>query len=158
MDRDIIARGFDHLRRVAGARSVEDGLRPKELQHLREQLRECAEGRGGEVSARTRAAHLADTYLGLSSKGRYEFLRLIALDFGPDPERVAQAHVDYQASIGKPAQWDAEAGLRRAMQSARIRILTQFNAIPQGVEFLVDLRADQLNFVGGRRRLAALDR
>jgi malonyl-CoA decarboxylase len=33
------------------------------------------------------------------------------------------------------------------MRSSRIRILTQFNAIPQGVKFLVDLRADLLRYL-----------
>jgi hypothetical protein len=40
----------------------------------------------------------------------------------------------------------------------RIRILTQFNAIPQGVKFLVDLRADLLRFLDEDPELAPLDR
>jgi malonyl-CoA decarboxylase len=44
------------------------------------------------------------------------------------------------------------------MRSARIRILTQFNAIPLGVKFLVDLRADLLRFLDDDGELAALDR
>ncbi|HRE17799.1 MAG TPA: malonyl-CoA decarboxylase family protein, partial [Rhodocyclaceae bacterium] len=45
-----------------------------------------------------------------------------------------------------------------AMRSARIRILTQFNALPQGVKFLVDLRVDLLSFLESDPELAALDR
>ncbi len=133
-------------------------LPPKQLARLREQLKECAAGLGGEVSARTRAAQLAETYLGLSDAGRHEFLRLIALEFGPDPKRVATAHSAYQQAVGSPAQWDAEAALRGAMRSSRIRILTQFNAIPQGVKFLVDLRADLLRYLEKDADLKALDR
>jgi malonyl-CoA decarboxylase len=133
-------------------------LGAKEIDRLRAQLRECAEARGGEVSARTRAARLAETYLGLADAGRHTFLRLIALEFGPDPQRVAKAHADYQIAVGTDAQWDAEARLRAAMRSSRIRILTQFNAIPQGVKFLVDLRADLLRFLENDAELAALDR
>ena len=44
------------------------------------------------------------------------------------------------------------------MRSSRIRILTQFNAIPQGVKFLVDLRADLLRYLEQDKELAVLDR
>ncbi len=133
-------------------------LPAKQLARIREQLKECAASQGGEVSARARAAQLAETYLGLDDTGRHEFLRLIALEFGPDPKRVATAHSAYQQAVGSPAQWDAEAALRAAMRSSRIRILTQFNAIPQGVKFLVDLRADLLRFLDKDPELKALDR
>jgi malonyl-CoA decarboxylase len=38
-------------------------IKPKQLDEWRRQLAECAEAKGGEVSARTRAAALAQTYL-----------------------------------------------------------------------------------------------
>ncbi len=133
-------------------------VRPKRIAQWRQQLRECAEARGGEVSARTRAAALAQTYLELDDAGRHAFLRLIAVEFGPDPATVATAHAAYQAAAGSASQWDAESALRRALRSARIRILTQFNAIPQGVKFLVDLRADLLRYLEDDAELAALDR
>ena len=133
-------------------------LSARERERLLAQLRDCAEGLGGEVSARQRAARLGETYLRLPEAGRHAFLRLLALEFGPDPARVAVAHAAWQEAIGTPAQWDAEADLRAAMRSARVRILTQFNALPQGVKFLVDLRADLLRFLEKDVELAALDR
>ncbi len=138
--------------------STSSTLRSRKRERLLDQLRECAEGLGGEVSARSRAARLGETYLHLVDAARHEFLRLIALEFGPEPKRVAVAHAAWQAAIGTPAQWDAEADLRAAMRSSRIRILTQFNALPQGVKFLVDLRADLLRFLEKDSDLAALDR
>ena len=83
---------------------------------------------------------------------------MIALEFGPDPGKVAAAHAAYQAAVGSDAQWDAEAELRAALRSSRLRILTQFNAIPQGVKFLVDLRADLLRYLDEDPGLAPLDR
>ena len=146
---------FRSLMRASGERSA---LTARGVERLRSQLRECAAGLGGEVSARTRAARLAETYLGLNDEGRQQFLKLIALEFGPDPAKVASAHAAYQAAVGSPDQWKAEAALRGAMRSSRIRILTQFNAIPQGVKFLVDLRADLLRYLENDRELAVLDR
>ena len=145
------------LRSIVGAGATAS-VGPKQLDQWRRQLAECAEARGGEVSARTRAAALAQTYLELDDGGRHAFLRLISLEFGPEPGRVAKAHEAYQRSIGAESQWDAEAELRAALRSARIRILTQFNAIPQGVKFLVDLRADLLRYLDEDAELAPLDR
>ncbi|MGE5470445.1 MAG: malonyl-CoA decarboxylase [Bacteroidota bacterium] len=146
------------LRSLIGPGDARVALTARTLERLREQLRECADGQGGEVSARSRAARLAETYLGLNDEGRQRFLKLIALEFGPDPAKVAAAHAAYQAAVDSPEQWKAEAALRGAMRSSRIRILTQFNAIPQGVKFLVDLRADLLRYLENDRELAVLDR
>jgi malonyl-CoA decarboxylase len=145
------------LRSIVGAGGTPK-IRPKRLDEWRRQLVECAEAKGGEVSARSRAAALALTYLELDDAGRRAFLRLISLEFGPAPERVAQAHEAYQRAVGTPGQWDAETALRAVLRSARIRILTQFNAIPQGVKFLVDLRADLLRYLEEDAELAPLDR
>ena len=156
MTENLITRGLKKVRALV----AEEGpaLSAKVRDRLRAQLRECVEGRGGEVSARQRAAGLARTYQGLSEAGRRDFLRLIALEFGPEPARVAKAHEAYQAAVGTARQWDAEADLRSALRSGRIRILTQFNAMPQGVKFLVDLRAELLGFLEKDPELAPLDR
>ena len=154
-----VTRGLSRVRAlVERKRQAAPRLAPKRLQQLRQQLRECAAGLGGEVSARQRAARLGESYLALDDAGRHEFLRLIALEFGPDPKAVEQAHAAYQSAVGTPGQWDAEAGLRAAMRSSRIRILTHFNALPQGVKFLVDLRADLLRYLERDPELRALDR
>lgn len=151
----LVKRGINRVKAMV-ARSPTLG--PRELARIREQLTDCAQGVGGEVSARNRAARLGETYLRLPDAGRHEFLRLIAREFGPDPKNVATAHAAWQAAIGKPEQWDAEADLRSAMRSARMRIITQFNALPQGVKFLVDLRTDLLRYLEHDAELATLDR
>lgn len=155
----LVSRGLNRVRElVASATHLGKAPDESDLERLRTQLQECAEGRGGEVSTRQRAARLAETYLRLDDAGRHAFLRLIAHEFGPEPARVAAAHAAYQAAIGTPQQWDAEAELRGALRSRRLRILTQFNSIPQGVKFLVDLRADLLRFLRDEPMLKALDR
>ena len=79
MNDSIVRRGFDRVRALVGI-GPQSGkpLSAKQLQHLRQQLKECADGRGGEVSARQRAVRLGASYLGLDDNGRREFLRLIA--------------------------------------------------------------------------------
>jgi len=155
-EQNLVSRSLQRIRSAIAA--PPPGLPARRRAQVLQQLQECAEGIGGEVSTRQRAARLAETYLALDDAGRHEFLRLLAVEFGPDPQAVAAAHAAYQAAIDTPAQWDAEAGLRRAVRSARIRILTQFNAIPQGVKFLVDMRTDLLRYLQDDPQLAALDR
>lgn len=94
----------------------------------------------------------------MDETGRHEFLRILALEFGPDPKEVEIAHTVYQSMVGTHMQWDAEAALRTVMRSKRVRILTQFNALPQGVKFLVDMREDLLRYAGDDPGLAALGR
>ncbi len=155
----LVSRSLSRMRELmASATARRNEPTERTLERIREQLRECAEGRGGEISTRQRAARLAETYLRLDDGGRHAFLRIIAVEFGPDPQRVAAAHQAFQDAVGSSRQWDAEAELRAAMRSARIRILTQFNAIPQGVKFLVDLRADLLRFLRDDPELKPLDR
>ncbi|HCX34282.1 MAG TPA: Malonyl-CoA decarboxylase [Rhodocyclaceae bacterium] len=159
MAESLVTRGLKRMRSlVSGAGATGSRLPAKQAARLREQLRECAAGLGGEVSARIRAARLGETYQRLDEAGRHEFLRMIALEFGPDPKAVDAAHRAYQAARDTPGRWDAEAALRSALRSSRIRILTQFNALPQGVKFLVDLRADLLRYLETDRELAVLDR
>ena len=157
MVNSLVSRGLSTVRRFVSGKDAVD-LSPRMLDKIRTQLTECVAGLGGEVSARQRAARLAHTYLQLDDDGRHGFLKLIALEFGPDPKQVAKAHQAYQAAVGTAKQWDAEAGLRMAMRSRRIRILTQFNAIPQGVKFLVEMRVDLLRFLKHDKELQALDR
>lgn len=155
----ILSRSLSRVRDIISWGGKEQAhLDPDQLERIRAQMQDCAEGIGGEVTARQRAARLAHTYLRLDDNGRHALLRMIALEFGPDPQAVAQAHKAYQLHIGTTKQWDAEADLRAALRSRRIRILTQFNAMPQGIKFLVDLRADLLRFLRDDPELKALDR
>ncbi|WP_313952041.1 malonyl-CoA decarboxylase [Accumulibacter sp.] len=158
MSEGFVVRGLRRVRKFLGNASGPQALEGKHLGRVRDLLSECAGGTGGEVSVRQRAALLCETYLHLNDEGRATFLRTIANEFGPDPQSVGQAHADYQAAIGTDRQWQAESALRNAMRSSRLRILTQFNALPQGVKFLVDLRADLLRFLHTDPALRPLDR
>ncbi|KFB67301.1 malonyl-CoA decarboxylase [Candidatus Accumulibacter vicinus] len=158
MAEGMVVRGLRRVRSLLADGGAARGLEGKQLVRIRDLLHECASGIGGEVSARQRAGRLAETYLRLNDEGRASFLRIVATEFGPDPQLVAKAHADYQAAIGSDAQWTAESALRNAMRSSRLRILTQFNTLSHGVKFLVDLRADLLRFVEKDAALRSLDR
>ena len=123
-----------------------------------EHLLDCAQEVGGPVSARTRAVALGEAYGAMSADERLQFLGLLAFELGPDPKAVAKAHSAYAKSIGTPEQWEAETRLRAATVSARSKVLRQFNELPDGLKFLVDLRTDVLKALDAHPALAVLDR
>src|SRR3984885_6197215 len=120
------------------------------------QMRACLNGRGGEVSARNRAAKLAETYLELDVAGRTEFLRTLA-SFDSDAEAVATAYAAVQAAADPAELATATAAMRRALEPPRLRLLTQFTSIPDGRKFLVDLRTFLLRIRKDDKLLAALE-
>jgi malonyl-CoA decarboxylase len=123
---------------------------------LEAQMRACLAGRGGEVSARNRAAKLAQTYLAQDEAGRKEFLRTLA-GFDSDPGAVAAAYSKVQAASDPAERATAKAALRRALEPPRLKLLTQFTSIPDGRKFLVDLRGSLLKVRGTDKLLTALD-
>jgi len=128
-----------------------------DLERLREQMAACLDGRGGEVSARARAASLGRTYLGLDESGRERFLRLLGGEFDVDRAAIDAA---IEAVHKAPAEnrWKAEARLRDALEPARMKLLMQFNALPEGVKFLVDMRASLLPVARKDPELGAVER
>ena len=121
-----------------------------------ERLRAVLDAKGGEVSARARAEGLADIYRLLDGPGRTDFLRALAA-FDCDPEAVARAMEKVAAAGDAAERAVATARLRRALEPPRIRLLTAFAAIPDGVKFLVDLRSDLLARLDGDKLLEALE-
>src|SRR6266851_323522 len=67
---------------LAGA--LRPDLPEDDVVRLRQQMQGCLDGRGGEVTARARAAGLGRTYLALNPAGRARFLHLLAAEFGTD--------------------------------------------------------------------------
>ena len=122
--------------------SVRDDLSAEtDIERLRERMQACLDGRGGEVSARGRAASMGQTYLGLDSVGRERFLNILAEDFGIDDEAVELALAALHEAEPHERR-AAQRNLRQALEPRRIKLLTQFYALEEGVKFLVDLRAD----------------
>jgi len=152
--------------RVKLTGTVRAELPEEDFKHLKRQIDECLERRGGEVSARAVAAHLGRTYLDLNKAGRQRFLGLLAHEYGVDEEALSasvETWLDLQKGEGPPdADRDAlrhkvEADLRAVLTPPRVRLLAQFNALPEGVKFLVDMRAELLELARQDPVLKGLD-
>src|SRR3546814_12213268 len=96
-------------------------------------------------------------YTTLSRSGRQRFLKVLAREFSVSANAVDEAVAHYQAAASDTERLKAESRLRRTLQPPRLRLLTQFNALPEGVKFLVDLRADLLALRGDDPYLQGLD-
>ncbi len=163
----LLDRALDNLRAhwreiAASARGVvgappRASLPKEDAERLKEQIEACLEGRGGEVSARARAAQLGRTYLALDPGGRRNFLTMLARDFDVDRAAVDEAMAVFLAAGDPVARGHAERALRRALEPPRLRLLTQFNGLPEGVKFLVDLRAELMELGRGEPLLQALE-
>jgi malonyl-CoA decarboxylase len=105
---------------------------------------ECAEGRGGEASARARTEELGLIYKNLSMKGKRIFLRRLAQDFTVDVDSLVGILEELKDASGDILRLNLEHRLRTALDSPRLRILRHFNTLPDGFKFLVDMRADLL--------------
>jgi malonyl-CoA decarboxylase len=127
-----------------------------EAEDIAAQMGACLAARGGEVSARNRAAKLAQSYLTLDAAGRRAFLERLA-EFDADAATVDAALAALRQGTNGKDRSAALVRLRRALEPPRLKLLTQFTAIPDGVKFLVDLRAELINLGAGAPDLLALE-
>src|SRR3546814_2661967 len=140
--------------RTVGLAKAPAEAAPESLERL---MRDCLEAGCVECSARMRAAALGRIYLEQDAEGRQRFLTVLAREFSVSANAVDEAVAHYQAAASDTERLKAESRLRRTLQPPRLRLLTQFNALPDGVKFLVDLRADLLALRGDDPYLQGLD-
>jgi malonyl-CoA decarboxylase len=148
--RDVAASAL-HLGRPAAG-----DLSPHDAERLHEEMQACIESRSGEVATRARATAIGERYTALAPAGRRRFFDLLA-GFDVDHAAVAAAAAELAAATEPPARDAAERALRKTLIPARIALLRAFNSLPNGVKFLVDLRADLLGAAGEDPHLRALD-
>ena len=137
---------------LAGAPRPESSA--ADADQLRQQMLSCLDGRGGEVTARARAADLGRTYLSLDAEGRERFLQLLAGEFDVDRREIDRCCNALINASGADQRAASERALRAALEPPRITLLRQFNALPEGVKFLVDRRAELID-LGQRDSLLA---
>jgi malonyl-CoA decarboxylase len=126
-----------------------------DLARVRVEMEACIDGVGDEATVRARAAALGQLYMGLDGVGRKRFLGGLADDFGVDREAVDQAIADVQAAVGE-GRHAAEARLRQALEPRWRALLRRFTTLPEGVKFLVDLRAEMLSMAREDAAIKAL--
>ncbi|MEH6633318.1 MAG: malonyl-CoA decarboxylase [Halopseudomonas aestusnigri] len=124
---------------------------------MKQLMESCINGPGGDVSQRMRTADLGRSYLELDTQRRQDFLSCLAEDFSPDEQKLRQSVDNYLSATSDAERAVAADKLRQSSTPERLKLLTQFNALPNGVKFLVDMRTDLLAFKGKDPYLQALD-
>ena len=144
-------------RLAATLRKNEEALSPRVLRRTLQELKAIVDPQVSEVEGGRRARGVAGWYAGASLGERRDMWLLMSEQFVADVQKTKLAQAQYAAAVGTPDEAVAEVRLRRATVSPRRRLLQRFSAFPEGIRFLVDLRADMLPFLKSDRRLQALD-
>ena len=131
--------------RLAPARAPRAAVGP--VGELAPLLADARSPRGGERLARERARRIAALYRGAGREKRAAILGHIARAFMPERAAVDAAVAAMREAADDVARGHAEAQLRIALDAPRAKFFAQFNLLPEGVKFLVDLRADLLAFL-----------
>jgi len=160
----FLDRTMQHLRKVwhgiGDSRSDDIVLQPElpdeELPVLTQWLQACLKAEGGEIAARARTAKLGEAYLQLNEEGRCRFLLQLAEQFDCDDQAIEQAIESWRDSVGLERQQSRQ-HLQRTLEPPRLQLLRQFTELPEGVKFLVDMRAELLRLRKTEPALAALE-
>ena len=141
----------------ASLRQKEEALSPRVLRRTLDELKAIVDPRYSEIEGGRRAQGVAQWYAGAPVEQRRDMWLLMSEQFVLDPVVVGKAQAQFAAAVGTPDEAAAEVLYRRATVSPRRRLLQRFSAFPEGVQFLVRLRADMLPYLKADKRLQALD-
>ncbi|WP_343592926.1 malonyl-CoA decarboxylase [Paracidovorax wautersii] len=144
-------------RLAATLRRGNEALSPRALRRLLADLQEVVAPRVSEVEGGRRAEAVAGWYAQAQPEERRDMWLLMCEQFAADAERVKSARQRHEAAAGTADEPQAEMHLRRALVSPRTRLLQRFSVFPQGMRFLVDLRAELLPHLKADKRLLPLD-
>jgi len=141
----------------ATLRQKEEALSPRVLRRTLEELRAIVDPQVSEVEGGRRAQGVAQWYAKATPAQRRDMWLLMSEQFVADPEKVKKAQAQYAAAVGTPDEAAAEVQYRRATVSPRRRLLQRFSVNPDGIRFLVEMRAEMQPHLKTDKRLLALD-
>ncbi len=108
----------------------------------------------GEASGVARARNLLDRYHSLDPRSKAAFLSSLAVQIGPDLDRVIRGIEQFEADPGPATARD----LHDAAEPRTDELLRRLNRAPQGTRDLVRMRADLIEVQPMTPELAGLDR
>lgn len=134
-----------------------EALAPRALRRALVELQAVVDPSISEVEAGRRAHAVVQWYAARELDERRDIWLLISERFAPDVLALSSARDQHEAAVGTLDEGQAEVRLRRALASPRARLLQRFAIDPEGMRFLVELRAELLPHLKGDRRLLPLD-
>jgi malonyl-CoA decarboxylase len=134
-----------------------EAMSPRMLRLTLEELRATIDPQISEVEGGRRAQVLIQRYTRATVERRRDMWLLMSEMFTADAEKVKSAQAKFAAAVGTPDEAAAEVQYRRATVSPRRRLLQRFSVLPEGIRFLVDVRAEMQPWLKKDKRLQALD-
>ena len=144
-------------RLAAILRRGSEALSPRELRRTLAELQAVVDSHVSEVEGGLRAKAVARWYAAAIPAQRHDCWLLMSEQFVADPHVVQLAQARFAGAVGTADEAAAEVQYRRATVSPRRRLLQRFSAFPEGIRFLVDMRAEMLAHLKSDKRLQALD-
>lgn len=141
----------------ATLRQQPEALSPRALRRTLADLQAIIDPHVSEVEGGRRAQAMAAWYAAATPEERRDVWLLMSEQFVADQKAAKAAQAQYAAAVGTADEAVAEVRYRRATVSPRRRLLQRFSAFPDGIRFLVDLRAEMLGMLKADKRLQALD-
>ena len=141
----------------ATLRQQPEALSPRALRRTLVDLQAIIDPHVSEVEGGRRAQAMASWYAAAPPEERRDVWLLMSEQFVADQQAAKAAQAQYAAAVGTADEAVAEVRLRRATVSPRRRLLQRFSVFPDGIRFLVDLRAEMLPHLKADKRLQALD-
>jgi malonyl-CoA decarboxylase len=141
----------------ATLRRHQEALSPRVLRRTLTELQAVVDPQVSEVEGGRRAKGIAGWYVQATPEQRRDCWLLMSEQFAPDPAKLDAVREQYEAAQGTPDEGQAEIRLRKALVSPRTRLLQRFAVFPEGMRFLIDLRAELLPQLRTDKRLLALD-
>lgn len=144
-------------RLAASLRHKAEAMSPRMLRRTLDELKAIIDPQISEVEGGRRAQVLIDRYMRATVERRRDMWLLMSEMFTADPEKVKKAQAKFAAAVGTPDEAAAEVQYRRSTVSPRRRLLQRFSVLPEGIRFLVDVRAEMQPYLRKDKRLQALD-
>ena len=141
----------------ATLRRRQEALSPRVLRRTLTDLQAIVDPQVSDVEAGRLARAFADWYAQAPLEARRDAWLLMSEQFAPDARKLKAVRDQYEAAQGTPEEGQAEIRLRKALVSPRTRLLQRFAVFPEGMRFLVDLRAELLPHLKADKRLLPLD-
>lgn len=107
----------------------------------------------GEASGTALAREVILAYRGMDASARGDFFEMLHSTFGPDEESIISAADQYKAA----RDVDSYMNLARVVEAPRQRLFRRINIAPNGIEAIVEMRADLLPLLKAKPHLRAVD-
>ncbi|MBM3618176.1 MAG: malonyl-CoA decarboxylase [Alphaproteobacteria bacterium] len=144
-------------RSAIGSKTLRPHLPEEDIAYLNKQIKACLEPKGGEVTARINTVQLGKLYLQLNAQGRSRFFKLLAEEYDINHEALVKRAEALVKAESPEERRKAERALRDALVAPRVTLFRQFNTLPNGFKFLVDMRSEMLASASAEPLIATVE-